>query len=122
MKSTFSAVGLLGLISSINGFAIRDVNTGCGAALPEGVKPNESIEQNLGDRRYRLHLPPGYDGKTKLPLILSFHGRTQNGTYQEKLSKFSNATYGFQGIAVYPEGVKFTTDVSFLARGNMIEC
>jgi poly(3-hydroxybutyrate) depolymerase len=121
MKSTFSAVALLGLIPSINAFAIRDVNTGCGAALPEGVKPNVSVEQSLGDRRYRLHLPPGYDGKAKLPLILSFHGRTQTGTYQEKLSKFSNATYGFQGIAVYPEGVKFTTDVGDLMPNNMIE-
>jgi poly(3-hydroxybutyrate) depolymerase len=121
MKSNFSAVALLGFVSTINGLTIRDTQNGCGAALPEDVKPNVSIEQDLGDRRYRLHLPPGYDGKKKLPLILSFHGRTQTGTYQEKLSKFSNATYGFEGIAVYPEGVKFTTDVSFLVRNSMIE-
>lgn len=38
-------------------------------------------------------------------MIVSFHGRNKDMEYQEELSQFSNASYGFEGIAVYPEGV-----------------
>jgi poly(3-hydroxybutyrate) depolymerase len=120
MKSTLPTIALLGLVSSIHGLTIRDAQCGCGAPLPDGVSPNKSVNRTLGDRKYRLHLPAGYDGTQKLPLILSFHGRTQDAKYQEKLSQFSNATYGFQGIAVYPEGVPFTTDVGASAINNFL--
>jgi hypothetical protein len=112
MKSTLITAAVFGLISSVHGLAVRDAKNGCNAALPDGVHPGKSVNQTLGDRRYRLHLPSSYDGSKQLPLILSFHGRTQDGKYQEKLSQFSNKTYGFEGIAVYPEGEVFTTSVS----------
>jgi poly(3-hydroxybutyrate) depolymerase len=112
MKSTLITAVLFGLISTIHGLAVRDGKCGCNADLPDGVHAGKSVNRTLGDRKYRLHLPEGYDGSKQLPLILSFHGRTQDAKYQEKLSQFSNASYGFEGIAVYPEGEPFTTDVS----------
>lgn len=88
---------------------------GCGFLLPEGVEPGVSVNLTLensasgvAQRRYRLHLPPSYtwyDNHEHYPVILSFHGRTQDAKYQEELSQLSNATYGFDGIAVYPEGL-----------------
>jgi poly(3-hydroxybutyrate) depolymerase len=112
MKSVLSTTAVLGLVSSIQGLATRASECGCGKALPEGIRPGESsnltLESSGGGpqpRKYRLHLPADYDGTKKLPLILSFHGRTQDAEYQEELSQFSNASYGFDGISVYPQGV-----------------
>jgi hypothetical protein len=103
------------IVSLVNGISCLpstyDINSGCNKALPTGVDPDASVNLTLSSssgvtpRKYRLHLPKGYDGSKALPLILSFHGRGQDALYQENLSQFSNASYGFEGIAVYPEGV-----------------
>lgn len=82
-----------------------------GIAFPEGVSPGKSANLTIASksgvtpRRYRLHVPANYDDHKKAPLILSFHGRGKDAKFQEALSQFSNASYGFDGIAVYPEGV-----------------
>ncbi|KAH3953032.1 feruloyl esterase [Parastagonospora nodorum] len=116
MKLIISTIAAFGLVSSIQALSIRDTKSGCGSALPEGLVPGKSknltLSSNSGTptRKYRLHLPANYDGTKKLPVILSFHGRTQDAKYQEKLSQFSNASYGFEGISVYPQGVNFITD------------
>jgi poly(3-hydroxybutyrate) depolymerase len=56
-------------------------------------------------RKFRLHVPSSYRKGKPVPLILSFHGRGKKAKSQEALSYFSNASYGFEGIVVYPEGV-----------------
>ena len=111
MKTAVLSTILLGLVPSIYSLTLRDTKSGCNAPLPEGVESDHSVNLTLPSssgvtpRKYRLHLPPDYDSTKELPLILSFHGRSQDALYQEKLSQFSNASYGFKGIAVYPEGV-----------------
>jgi poly(3-hydroxybutyrate) depolymerase len=110
MKSALITTALLGLIPSIQGLAVRDAKSGCNQRRitdtnPESVNLTLPSASGVTPRKYRLHLPPGYDGTKELPLILSYHGRTQDALYQENLSQFSNASYGFEGIAVYPEGV-----------------
>jgi poly(3-hydroxybutyrate) depolymerase len=122
MKSSLGlfTAALLGLVSGIEGLQVRATKCGCDAPLPSGVKAGESVDLTLksssgvSPRKYRLHLPQGYDGSKKLPLILSFHGRTQDALYQEELSQFSNASYGFQGISVYPQGVPLINKVRCL--------
>lgn len=42
-------------------------------ALPTG-STERTIESGGQQRRYLLHVPPGYDGSTKTPLMLLFHG------------------------------------------------
>lgn len=104
----FIAAGL-GLATSIEHVAAR--GCGCNTGVPSDVEPGKSVnltipsKSGVTPRKYRLHLPEDYDGTTELPLILSFHGRTQDAKYQEELSQFSNASYGFKGISVYPQGV-----------------
>ncbi|KAI4684269.1 hypothetical protein J4E81_009149 [Alternaria sp. BMP 2799] len=84
---------------------------GCGKSLPKGVELDKSVdltlesESGVSPRKYRLHIPPSYDNNKPVPLILSFHGRGKNAKYQEALSQFSNASYGFGGLVAYPEGV-----------------
>jgi poly(3-hydroxybutyrate) depolymerase len=117
MKSLISALTAFGLISAINGLTVRDEKSGCNKALPDGIKPDDSVNltipssSGVATRKYRLHLPKDYDGTKKLPLILSYHGRTRDALNQEKLSQFSNASYGFEGISVYPQGVPLVSKV-----------
>lgn len=56
------------------------------------------------DRTYEVHLPPKYDGKAKLPVVLNLHGGGGNAKIarvQTQMDRTSNL-YGF--IVVYPEG------------------
>ncbi|KAF2128337.1 carbohydrate esterase family 1 protein [Dothidotthia symphoricarpi CBS 119687] len=85
----------------------------CGKALPEGVQlghsvnltiSSDSVNQTSTTRRYRIHVPRSYPNNAQVPVIFSFHGRSRDALFQEELSQFSNASYGFKGISVYPEG------------------
>ena len=60
-------------------------------------------------------MPKSYDNSVPVPLILSYHGRGKDMKFQEKLSQFANASYGFEGISVFPEGVP----VSLLLRRHV---
>jgi poly(3-hydroxybutyrate) depolymerase len=102
----------LALITAAPAFAFESKsNNGCQSPLPPGVKLDESVDLTLNStsgispRKYRLHVPPSYHDSTPVPLILSFHGRGKDAKYQEALSQFSNASYSFNGIVAYPEGV-----------------
>ena len=88
-----------------------NTESGCDQSLPSEVRAGHSknltisSKSGVATRKYRLHLPPSYDISKRVPIIISFHGRGKDAKFQEKLSQFSNATYGYEGIAVYPEGV-----------------
>lgn len=111
MKSSFS--NIFTLLLSTSSLAASSGAATCNKPLTNGVEPGKSTNLTLtsksgvSPRKYRLHLPKTYDGSTNLPLILSFHGRGKDAKFQEKLSQFSNSSYGFDGISVYPEGVPF---------------
>lgn len=129
MRSHILATTVLSLIACVPCLASAPSSScGCGKPLPDNVEPGVSKDHTLPStrsdstsfdnsaniplvldsapvRKYRLHLPEDYDINSQYPLILSFHGRGKDGTSQEKLSQFSNSSYGFEGIVVYPEGV-----------------
>jgi polyhydroxybutyrate depolymerase len=56
-------------------------------------------------RTYRLHIPPSYDGRKLVPLVLAFHGRLGTGRAQERLSKLSTVSDQNNFIVVYPDGI-----------------
>jgi polyhydroxybutyrate depolymerase len=60
------------------------------------------------DRTYRLHVPPGYDGKTATPLIMNFHGYTSNASQQESFSGMSAKADTAGYIVAYPEGLNMS--------------
>lgn len=109
--SAYDSIALLFLFASISCVSPVLASTGCNKSLPQGVQPGKSvdltIQSNSGvtPRKYRLHLPSSYHVDKEVPLILSFHGRGKDAKFQEKLSQFSNESYGFDGIVAYPEGV-----------------
>lgn len=102
---------LLPVLSALITVATAVPSSGCHRQIPEGVSPGQSAnltidsKSGITPREYRLHIPASYNEKSPIPLIFSFHGRGKDGKFQEALSQFSNASYGFEGIVVYPEGV-----------------
>jgi polyhydroxybutyrate depolymerase len=55
-------------------------------------------------RRYFVHVPPSYDGKTPLPLVLVLHGATQSPESAERMSGMSAQADREGFLAVYPSG------------------
>ncbi|KAI1001830.1 hypothetical protein K3495_g6373 [Podosphaera aphanis] len=84
---------------------------GCGLDLPLYQSPGAPSvtvpfqQSNGATRTYLIHIPATYDKNAPTPLIFSFHGRTQNSSYQERLSGFSNPEWNPKAIAVYPQGI-----------------
>ncbi|KAF2676759.1 carbohydrate esterase family 1 protein [Lentithecium fluviatile CBS 122367] len=113
--ASFSLLSLTVLYFAV-GVASRTIqqSAGCGKAIPNvielGKSKNLTIDSASGEspRKYRINVPDSYDPKVPVPLIYSFHGRNKDMKYQDELSQFSNRSFGFKGIAVYPEGVPYT--------------
>jgi polyhydroxybutyrate depolymerase len=54
-------------------------------------------------RTYWVHLPPGYDGKTPLPLVFAFHPRGGTGPRFERITGWSQKADQEKFIVVYPD-------------------
>ena len=52
-----------------------------------------------------VHIPPGYDGSTAVPLVLDFHGFTGNPTDQAGLSGWRSLAASEDFIVAYPLGL-----------------
>ena len=56
------------------------------------IKPgdtNLTIDIGGMSRRYIMHIPPGYDGKTPMPMVIDWHPLTQTGSYQRGASGYA---------------------------------
>lgn len=87
-------------------------SSGCGKALSAGIKQgstgssnNITITSSGIERTFLLHVPQVYTPTNAHGLIFSFHGRSQTGAEQERLSQFSNYDFNPNMLAVYPNGV-----------------
>ena len=66
--------------------------------------PIETINHNGLERKYIIYTPQGYDGNSKLPLLLNFHGfGGQAGDYMSYSNMRSTAD-SENFILVYPQG------------------
>src|SRR5690554_2395983 len=64
---------------------------GCDLAATSGVTEQRLVSGGL-ERSYRLFVPPSYDGRTPLPLVLDMHG--SGGTAERQAG-----TSGFEALA-----------------------
>ncbi|KAF2639028.1 alpha/beta-hydrolase [Massarina eburnea CBS 473.64] len=124
MKSTAAAI-----FTFVAG-VIAAESSGCSkTSLPDDIelgKPfdldidSTSINDTTSTRNYRIQVPKSYKPGNAVPLMLSFHGRTKTAKNQYHLSQFSNSSFGFEGIAVYPQGIKKVgTDSSYQWQGDV---
>jgi len=90
---------------------IRKPRDECAPArsLPSG-STERTIDAGGQQRRYLIHVPPGYDGSTKTPLVLLFHGL--GGSPQAVIDTTSMDTLADKNNAIL---------VAPLARGRITE-
>jgi polyhydroxybutyrate depolymerase len=73
----------------------------------EDLKPGDhvlSLSVDGRDRTYLLHLPPAYDGKHSLPLVIVLHGGGGNAPGAVKMTGFSQKADKEGFVVVYPNG------------------
>lgn len=59
------------------------------------------------EREYTLHVPPGYDGKKPMPLMVVLHGLSQDSNSIAKLSAMSEKADKEGFIVAYPNATKW---------------
>ncbi len=81
----------------------RRLRDGGGASTAAGDR-EETFTWDGAQRTYLLHLPPAYDGKTPLPLVMVIHGGLGNANNIAETSGMSAKADREGFIAVYPNG------------------
>jgi poly(3-hydroxybutyrate) depolymerase/6-phosphogluconolactonase (cycloisomerase 2 family) len=86
---------------------LRGVNNalnGCADPLTPGDH-RRTLDLGGNSRIYDVHIPPGYDGSTAVPLVLDFHGLTANPTRFAGLSGWRSLADSEDFIVAYPLGL-----------------
>jgi polyhydroxybutyrate depolymerase len=65
---------------------------------------NQTLHSSDLDRTYILHIPPQYDGSTRLPLVLNLHGFGSNARNQAAYSRLPQKADEEGFIVVTPDG------------------
>ena len=92
-----------------NASAVR-ASAGCGNA--PGLNPGESADFSMKvgdlDRKYRVHLPRGYDQTRPVSLVLDIHGYTGTAEDEEvNTTRFSPHADANGFAIVFPQGTEF---------------
>lgn len=76
------------------------------SAAPSRVG-DQQIALQVGDlkRTCLVHLPPSYDGKRPLPLVVALHGSGGNGAGMAKMTGFSDLADKEGFLVAYPDGL-----------------
>lgn len=126
LSLTATTTAVVSIVATLAASVVAEKSSGCAkTSLPGKVElgkstdltiESTSINDTSSTRNYRIHVPESYEFGTAVPLLFSFHGRGKDAAYQERLSQFSNESFGFGGIAVYPQGIPVCTVYSHEAR------
>lgn len=92
--------------------AVACVLTACTSLLPSGnIKGPSTYDRRMDlktggfQRSYRVHVPSGYNGTTKMPMVVVIHGAFDTAKGIEKFSGFSRLADRENFIVLYPEGI-----------------
>ncbi len=77
--------------------------TAARAAFPVGDSERDLPFGGL-PRRYLVHVPPGYDGSTPVPLVVDIHGFGSNANQQRGISGMRALSDARGFLVVYPDG------------------
>lgn len=82
---------------------------GCGQPSPVTPGETRSFIVDVGglSRKFRLHVPPGYDETVPTPLVLNFHGYTGNALENERSSGMSTHADEHGYLVAYPQATEF---------------
>lgn len=100
--------------------------TGCMKSLPSNhitgsktYKQKMDMRFNLLRRTYHIHLPPGYNGKEPLPMVVVIHGAFDTAEGMEKVTGFSDLADREKFLVLYPNGISL---FGFLQHWNAGHC
>jgi polyhydroxybutyrate depolymerase len=71
-------------------------------------KPGDYIHEMMVDgitRWFAVHIPPGYDPGSLVPLVINFHGRTSNAFEQEEVSQMNVKADAEGFVVVAPQAL-----------------
>jgi polyhydroxybutyrate depolymerase len=77
-------------------------HAGCGSAAPSSTL---SLTVDGHARTVVVHVPRGYTGKTKVPLVLNLHGSGSDAVQQEKFTAMDVTADAHGFIVAYPQGL-----------------
>ena len=80
-------------------------SVGCEGGTLDSTVTHVDLEFDGMERSYEIHVPPGYDGTTPLPLVLSFHGFTSSGLGQQRLTGMDVTADRESFLVAYPNGL-----------------
>jgi polyhydroxybutyrate depolymerase len=85
------------------------VSCPAGATLQAG-DTTLTIDVSGVERSFILHVPPSYDGSTRVPLVFDFHGLGGNANNQLNRTGWDDVADEEGFIAVYPQGLPRAQD------------
>jgi polyhydroxybutyrate depolymerase len=68
-------------------------------------EPEQKVTVDQVDRTFVVHLPRGYDGKQKYPVVLVLHSTNQDATDISRLTRFDELSDNDSVIVVYPNAL-----------------
>ena len=107
-------VGGMGGLGVAGSAAAGAANAGAGGSGPlvcpasvtiKAGDNNKTLMAAGVQRTYLVHTPPGYTGKTAVPVMFDFHGLSGNGAQQKSLSRWDKVGDSDGFIVVYPDGI-----------------
>lgn len=81
--------------------------------VPTGIRTGEF------NRDYLIHIPPGHDGRSKLPMVVVVHGAFDTAKGIEEIAGFSEIADRENFIVLYPNGIGI---LGFLQHWNAGHC
>ena len=90
-----------------SGMVVATETAAAGCAPARAHAPgdtNETIAVAGASRTYLLHIPPGYDGAVRTPLVLLFHGFALSAEFMRAYTKFSDVADAHRFVLVIPNG------------------
>lgn len=91
----------------------------CTPARPHDPGPTTVTLQSGGKNRgYILHIPPGYDGTTQVPLVFDIHGFTSWAEEQLQRSKWDEMADKEGFVVIAPDGVNQSWNAGNCCGGN----
>ncbi|MDE3095976.1 MAG: hypothetical protein KGK07_08245 [Chloroflexota bacterium] len=85
--------------------ATETAAAGCAPARAHAAgDTNETITEGGASRSYILHIPPGYDGAARTPVVLLFHGFALSAEFMRSYTKFEDVADAHRFIVVIPDG------------------
>src|SRR5256885_15563890 len=80
-----SLITLCAVLAATNAFAQGQPAASCNLPHASGVS-SQQLTSGQRQRSYRLFVPPGYDGRARLSLVLDLHGSGGNAAGQARTS------------------------------------